>query len=308
MDENCPAVDGYRPCVSTPPPGFGTEGCRWPPEPRDAMPQVAALYLQHRLVLALRAAVPDVINAATVARDTGIARKTCQRQLAGTQPLGLDDLLVWCAAYDLSLMPLLPSTDLTELVPEPYRRRVRRGRLGDRAPLNFVDPGTEPDWAAVAKALLDRLVLAQRAGASHLLTAPAVAAEAALALVAQGTPPGLITVDRDGILVALRTPLRVHTVVAPERLNAADIGAAVLARLVPADATLICLLGPDAEASLREAAPLLQSAAPGQFAALRLQDLHAAGLDEHTVSDVPVKVAASVSDGGSTCLVLQPGK
>jgi hypothetical protein len=214
-------------------------------------------------------------NSGTVSRATGIAQKTCQRHLAGTQLLRVDELALWQLSLGVDVAAVVAGTP-ARLLPEPYRSLVR---TGPGTPPSFAVGQRAVDWDALVRAVSALFGEAVAAGAEHLLTETAAAAYAGLAAVRQGLPPSLVSLAQDGtqVRIALREPITLRLVVSVERAAARDGAVRVMAALLRPD-TVVAVLGRDALAALGELAPALAAAAEGSSAAVRVQDLHAAGL------------------------------
>lgn len=263
------------------------------------------MQLQHRLVRALQDAAQDRATSGTVSRSTGIPAKTCQRHLSGAQLLGPGDLILWHACLGLDVAALIDAP-LDALIPEGYRS-VLRTPPGE--PPRFVPGEHAVDWSLLTRAMLSRVVGAAEMRAEHLLNSPSLLSDAALALVRQGVPAGLVTLAEDDgplLTLALRDRVELRVVVSTERLDASAGAARLVASLLRPDAWVLALLGPDAVAALHEAAAGLWGAASGSTATVRMQDLRAAGVAQTPGIDTDVLVRSRNDEDGHLALLLLP--
>src|SRR3954447_6386184 len=92
-------------------PGFGHAGHAWVPDLRRDPADVAAAYLQHRMILAAREELGERATAPRFAEALGVAgngpTKHVQRLLSGVWSLGVPDLLRWCHVFDIDLVGLV---------------------------------------------------------------------------------------------------------------------------------------------------------------------------------------------------------
>ncbi len=267
------------------------------------------MYLQHRLVMEVRSRGSQV-NAGTVARATGIAAKTSQRHLAGTQLLGLNELLLWHTALPVDLVAALPRAP-SDLVPPPYRRRLQLKQFGEGVPPRFSPPTGDLDLELLAERALARVIPLVSSHAEHLLTDAALAGDVAFALVEQGVQAGLVGIAPDEpatVQVAYRQPTALTVVASLDRQAASSAPRRLLSALLRADGHVLCLLGPEALAHLQEAVPQLTAATEGRGGTVRLQDMRAAGLpvEVQGVADLDVLIASCRVQGPHLCLVLHP--
>ena len=167
---------------------FGHPDAGWAPSESHEPREVIGLWLQHRIVAAIRAQV-GVMPVREMARRAGVSKSTMGRWLAGTELLNVSALGVLASAFGLDVLSALTiAGDPVELLPEPYRPLAN---FHDGVP-TFIRPN-EPAWRQLAAAIADLFVSAGADGSTHLLTTPAVAY--ALGRAANELPPTRGLVD-----------------------------------------------------------------------------------------------------------------
>lgn len=179
--------------------GFGKDGVTWRPSLDHDPIHIAALYLQHRLILAARHAWPHLHRGSDLTGSglaellgTPTSTRPAEKRLAGKQPLQLDDIVRLAFYLGDDIFNALPRHP-TDLFPEPYRSLLGSWEPGHGTLPTFQlsGPGGH-DWSSAVTRLAKDLSAEDDAGRDHLLTPGAVTHALVRALDECGTDPHTI--------------------------------------------------------------------------------------------------------------------
>jgi hypothetical protein len=182
-----------------PVPSFGHAGYAWPLDLNADPGDLAALYLQHRVIVAARerlgerATAPEFADA--LAQSGSGQTKQVQRQLCGAK-LSVSDLLHWCHTFDVDLGGIVRQ-GLRE--PEnypPLYRAVLDAEVSKPARFRSRD---QVDWDQISLLLHAATVESLSTGIGEFLTSDVLRLQALRSLTQTGMPPELIRARPGGI-------------------------------------------------------------------------------------------------------------
>jgi hypothetical protein len=292
-------IDANADVVPRPDPGpipdaFGKPNVEWHPSAGHDPVEVAALHLQHLLIMAARRAWSRLSPSAaftgsTLATlmDTPDSLRPAEKRLAGQQFLQLEDIVRLGLLLGDDVLAAVPRSTV-ELLPEPYQQLVDRWEPGAGVLPRFrpAGPGGH-DWTHAAGLFAHFLNTEVAAGRDHLLTTDAVAYAFIRSLTESGTDASQIELaDDQSTEAAIRTLLitsAADTVLAslaylPDRADAPRaLGRRIIDILYNAadgDAehrVVVIVSGPAATRQLRTHLPDAFSRPPGTEFTFRVQ-------------------------------------
>lgn len=172
---------------------FGSSDARWHATPDDDPAEVAAAWLQHRLLRRIAERMgTDEVAAAELARRIGRPERSTYRAVRGERPVSLGELMAWAGAVGLELFQDFPES-VAELLPPDVPALVPNWRPGAGQPMRFVRRSniSEVEWGGVATQLAAWLAAAKANGTVQFV-APRVVLHAVVTdLFRRGVPPGV---------------------------------------------------------------------------------------------------------------------
>lgn len=172
---------------------FGSADARWHADPEDDPAEVAAAWLQHRLLrrIAARMGTAEVAPA-EVARRIGKPERSTYRAVRGERLVPLDELVAWAAAFGTELFDDFPDS-VSDLLPPGVPALAGDGGPGAAQPMRFVRRTalTDVPWAEVTVELATWLDATRACGTTHFLDPRVLLHALVTALFRHGVPPGV---------------------------------------------------------------------------------------------------------------------
>jgi hypothetical protein len=198
-----------------PPDGFGTSNVVWTPDPTHAVAKVAALWLQHHVVLAAYNARPG-LSLRERGSLVGISRTQLGRMMSGQRVMDLTELLAFACAHGLDVTTRLGPD---QLLPPAYDNLIRGLDPGGMPRL-----GPDDAIAALGRTIRDLCnwwLSEARASRESLLSAPVLLHRAVVLAESPHLPAATATQldgDKQGARVtyAVREPRGVRLVFLPD--------------------------------------------------------------------------------------------
>lgn len=293
------------------PEGFGADpNLRWPSPSLDDDPaQVAALWLHHRLLLAIRERCGHDFSAALLARESGQHVRRAQRLTSGEQRLELSDLLAWLLVYGLDLAHLLPRT-VHEAFPTEYQPLSDGIVAGARRPPCFA--GTivsEPDWDSLCRTLCEFVDAELANGRAELLTNSVFRREGVLALAELGFPTSVVDAAADEDMVrweaAAGTVECAFATALARGIRPVEALDPIVRPTLCSRRLVVTVLGLAALAQLRTHAGALTALSPGQSASLDVNEVVAAVLADEELAEPEIALLGQVRRNTATILITE---
>lgn len=305
--------------------GFGLDpDASWEVDARvDRPAQIAAAYLQHRLLLRLREQGPG-LKGKDLAEVIGKSEPTASRVITGGRVLGLDDLVALAFAGGVDLRSLLDDR-LERLLPSGVPQIRPNWHEGDWKPAEFVDEGDVGGlpWKMVVDSIAAWVETESGAQRLHLLSSHVLSYRLVAELADRGVEGGVVDRialwdgDDSSFVVNAATRLVVSVTQQPGLARNTDDNQRLLGGLLRA---LYDLAGAEADGRVAlvvaETGWLvrLDTQVPGIKGKRSLPvDLTAAFADVGKVADVPavdlrVRLLARKHAGSHVVMALSPAK
>jgi hypothetical protein len=180
-------------------PSFGHAGYAWPLDLSEDPADLAALYLQHRVIVAARERLGDRATAPqfadALARSGSGQVKQVQRLLSGAI-LSVSELLQWCHAFDVDLGANLRQGLVEPTNYPPLYRAVLDVEVSKPPRFRSRD---QVDWDQISLLLHAATVESLATGTGEFLTSDVLRLQAVRSLTQTGVPPELIRARPRGV-------------------------------------------------------------------------------------------------------------
>jgi hypothetical protein len=180
-------------------PSFGHAGYAWPFDLSADPGDLAASYLQHRVIVAARERVGDSASApkfaAALARSGPGQTKQVQRQLGGAG-LSVSDLLHWCHAFDVDLGEIVGQGLRDPMNYPPRYRVVLDAEVSKRPRFRSHD---QVDWDQISLLLHATTLESLSTATGDFLTSDVLRLQALRSLTQTGVPLELIRARPGGV-------------------------------------------------------------------------------------------------------------